>query len=133
MRVIQAAGVAKLQKIGVGLIQITVLYLFSVGGNYLAEKIHLNFPGSLLGMGGLFLCLQLRIFPYKWVAIGGNWLLTELLLFFIPSIVAVVQYKSLIYQAGLQFLGIILVGTVIVMISSGLTAEFMIQHRQGRG
>lgn len=123
----------KIRKIGIGIIQIAILYVFSVAGNYLAEALHLSFPGSLIGMGLLFLLLRLRIFPYRWVVIGGNWLLTELLLFFIPSVVAVIQYEDLIHEAGLEFLFIILIGTIIVMISSGLTAELIMQYKRVRG
>ncbi|WP_425803002.1 CidA/LrgA family protein [Desulfitobacterium sp. Sab5] len=123
----------KIRKIEIGIIQIAILYVFSVAGNYLAKVLHLSFPGSLIGMGLLFLLLRLRIFRYRWVVIGGNWLLTELLLFFIPTVVAVIQYEDLIHKAGLEFLFIILIGSIIVMISSGLTAELIMQHKQGRG
>lgn len=123
----------KMQKIVIGIMQIAVLYFFSLAGNYLANLLHLSFPGSLIGLGLLFLLLQLKIIPDKWVVTGGDWLLTELLLFFIPSVVAVIQYQDLFQKNGFGLFFIILIGTVTVMITSGLTAELMIQHKVKRG
>ena len=128
----QKAKSFKLWKILIAILQIGVLYCFALTGNYLAEVLRLNLPGSLIGMGLLFILLRLGIFPYKWVTSGGNWLLAELLLFFIPSVVAVMQYKQLFLQEGLALFLTILIGTVIVMVSSGLTAELILNKRWRR-
>ncbi|MDQ7097113.1 CidA/LrgA family holin-like protein [Desulfosporosinus sp. PR] len=124
--------ISNLRKTVIALIQIGILYFFSLMGNYLAELFHFNFPGSLIGMGILFTLLRLGIFPFKWVDIGGNWLLAELLLFFIPSVVAIMQYKQFFHQEGLNLFLIILIGTVAVMVSSGLTAELIIKSKGGK-
>jgi holin-like protein len=131
-RMHQKSKLFKLWKILIAMMQIGVLYCFTLAGNYLAQVLRLNFPGSLIGMGLLFVLLRLGIFPYHWVASGGNWLLAELLLFFIPSVVAVMQYKQLFLQEGLALFLTILSGTVIVMVSSGLTAELMLNKRWKR-
>lgn len=122
----------ELWKILIVAIQIGVLYCFALAGNYLAEVLHLNLPGSLIGMGILFLLLRWGIFPYQWVVSGGNWLLAELLLFFIPSVVAVMQFKQLFRQEGLALFLVIFIGTIIVMVSSGLAAELILNKRWGR-
>ncbi|MDR3598887.1 MAG: CidA/LrgA family holin-like protein [Desulfosporosinus sp.] len=126
------ATIFKLRKVLIAMVQIGALYCFALAGNYLAEVLHLNLPGSLIGMGVLFILLHLGIVPYQWVVSGGNWLLAELLLFFIPSVVAVMQYKQLFRQEGLALFLIILIGTVIVMVSSGLAAELILNKRWGK-
>lgn len=131
-RVHQDTRIIKIEKIVITMIQIGVLYFFSLTGNYLAEILHLNFPGSLIGMGILFILLLLGIFPFNWVGSGGNWLLAELLLFFIPSVVAVMQYEQFFHQEGLTLFLIILIGTVTVMVSSGLTAELILRNKRGK-
>ena len=112
--------------------QICVLYCFSVAGSFLAGIIHSNFPGSLIGMLILFILLRLEVFPLKWVDLGGGWLLAELLLFFIPSVVAVMQYQQFFLKEGLDIFLIILISTAAVMASSGLTAELVIRSKRGK-
>ncbi|ADY57330.1 LrgA family protein [Syntrophobotulus glycolicus DSM 8271] len=119
----------RMKEIMIGIIQIAVLYLFVLAGNDLAHLFHLDFPGSLIGLALLFLLLHFNIVPCKWVMIGGNWLLTELILFFIPSVVAVIQYQDILQKIGIDLFFIILIGTITVMISSGLTAELMMHHK----
>ncbi|WP_407311486.1 CidA/LrgA family holin-like protein [Desulfosporosinus sp. SB140] len=131
-RLLHKSRIFKLRKAATALIQIGVLYFFSLVGSYLAELLHLNFPGSLIGMGILFILLRLKIVSFKWVDIGGNWLLTELLLFFIPSVVAIIQYGQFLHQDGFDLFFIILIGTVTVMVSSGLTAELIIRSKRGK-
>jgi Putative effector of murein hydrolase LrgA len=131
-RVLQIIRVFKPGKIFIALIQIGILYFFYLTGNYLAKILHLDLPGSLIGMGILFILLRIGIFPFNWVVVGGNWLLAELLLFFIPSVVAVMQYGQLFYQEGLDLILIILIGTVTVMVCSGLTAELIIRSKRGK-
>ncbi|WP_088185730.1 CidA/LrgA family holin-like protein [Desulfosporosinus sp. FKA] len=130
-KVLQITRMFKPRRIFLALIQIGILYIFSFVGSFLGKLLHLNFPGSLIGMGILFILLRLEIFPYNWVVIGGNWLLAELLLFFIPSVVAIMQYIQFLHQDGLDLFIIILISTVAVMVSSGLTAE-MITRKGGK-
>ncbi|WP_088225683.1 CidA/LrgA family holin-like protein [Desulfosporosinus sp. FKB] len=130
-KVLKITKMFKLRRIFLALIQIGILYIFSLVGSFLGKVLHLNFPGSLIGMGILFILLRLGIFPYNWVVIGGNWLLAELLLFFIPSVVAIMQYMQFLHREGLDLFLIILISTVTVMVSSGLTAE-MITRKGGK-
>ncbi|MGC7873872.1 CidA/LrgA family protein [Desulfosporosinus sp. SYSU MS00001] len=128
---LQITKMLKLTRIFIAIIQIGILYIFSLIGSFLGELLHLNFPGSLIGMGILFILLHLKVFPYNWVVIGGNWLLAELLLFFIPSVVAIMQYIQFLHREGLDLFLIILISTAAVMVSSGLTAE-MITRKGGK-
>lgn len=48
---------------------------------------------------------------------------------FIPSVVAVIQYQDILQKIGIDLFFIILIGTITVMISSGLTAELMMHHK----
>ena len=49
---------------------------------------------------------------------GADWLLNELILFFIPSVVAVVKYGHLFREQGVQLVLTIAAGTVLVMVST---------------
>ncbi|GCF68590.1 holin [Bacillus cereus] len=48
------------------LLQVGVLYVFSLVGTWIQGVFHLSMPGSLIGMLMLFLLLSIRILPLKW-------------------------------------------------------------------
>ena len=70
----------------------------------------------------LFGLLQLGILRLEWIEAGANLLLAELLLFFIPSAVGVVQYRSLLLSHGLAILTVVVAGSVVIMAGPGLLA-----------
>lgn len=111
-------------------IQVSVLILFSLLGNSLVQWFRLPIPGSIIGLLLIFILLKLQIFHLEWIESGANWLLTELLLFFIPSAVGIIQYKSLIITQGSQFLLVILISTIAVMTSTGLIAELILKFQK---
>ncbi|EJS71224.1 holin [Bacillus cereus] len=60
------------------LLQVGVLYVFSLAGTWIQEIFHLSMPGSLIGMLMLFLLLFTRILPLKWFEVGAE----KLIVFF---------------------------------------------------
>ena len=70
----------------------------------------------------LFGLLQLGVLRLEWIESGANLLLAELLLFFIPSAVGVVQYRSLLFSHGIAILIVVVAGSVVIMAGSGLLA-----------
>jgi len=105
--------------------QVAILLGVSMLGNKLMQILNLHLPGSIFGIIFIFILLQTRIIRLQWIEAGANFLIAELLLFFIPSAVGVVQYKQLIVADGMQFGAVILLSTVTVMICTGLLAEFV--------
>ncbi|MFZ7946820.1 MULTISPECIES: CidA/LrgA family protein [Bacillaceae] len=61
----------------------------------------------------------------EWVEKGANWLLAELLLFFIPSAVGIVNYHDILSLQGAEIVGLIAISTIIVMGLTALVAEKM--------
>lgn len=103
--------------------QVCAFCLFSIAMNKLVEFLHWDIPGSILGVVLLFALLQAKIIRLEWVEVGGNWLLGELLLFFIPSAVGIVQYKEFLMSNGVFILIAIILGTMIVMAFTGVLAD----------
>ena len=95
------------------------------------RRLHLPVPGNVLGLGVLVLLLRQGWLPLDRVKEGADWLLAEMLLFFIPAVVAVVQYPAVILREGWQLLVVILLGTVTVMVGTALVVErvFRLEHR----
>lgn len=114
-----------------GTFQVAGFMLLSLGMDQLAAWLNIGIPGSILGIVVVFILLETKILRLEWIELGANWLLAELLLFFIPAAVGIMKYFPMLEAEGLQILAVVLFSTVIVMVSSGLTAGF-ISSRKGR-
>jgi len=114
-----------------GTLQVAGFMVLSLGMDQLAAWLNIGIPGSILGIVVVFILLETKILRLEWIELGANWLLAELLLFFIPAAVGIMKYFPILEAEGLQILVVVLFSTVIVMVSSGLTAGF-ISSRKGR-
>ncbi|WP_098749308.1 CidA/LrgA family holin-like protein [Paenibacillus sp. EZ-K15] len=108
-----------------GTLQVAGFMLLSLGMDQLAAWLNIGIPGSILGIVVLFILLETKVLRLEWIELGANWLLAELLLFFIPAAVGIMKYFPMLEAEGLQILAVVLFSTVIVMVSSGLTAGFI--------
>lgn len=121
-----------MKKIALGLLQVAGLTVFSLLINGLTLLLHIPLPGSIIGMILLFLLLESGVIRLNWVEAGASWLLAELLLFFIPSAIGVMNYSKLLESFGLQVLAVVLVGTFAVMASSGLLTSVIYKVKERR-
>ncbi|WP_339257651.1 CidA/LrgA family holin-like protein [Paenibacillus sp. FSL P2-0136] len=121
-----------MKKIALGLLQVAGLTVFSLLVNGLTSLLHIPLPGSIIGMILLFLLLESGVIRMNWVEAGASWLLAELLLFFIPSAIGVMNYSKLLESFGLQVLAVVLVGTFAVMASSGLLTGMIYKVKERR-
>ncbi|MFE6074549.1 CidA/LrgA family protein [Paenibacillus sp. NPDC057886] len=119
-----------MKKWGLGILQVALLMAFSLLMDQLARAFHLPVPGSILGMIVLFILLQTRVVKLRWIEIGAAWLLGELLLFFIPSAVGIMNYMPMLEQDGLQILFIVLLSTFLVMACTGLVATRIAKRKE---
>jgi holin-like protein len=113
-------------------LQIGLLCAIAWSGAIVSKHWELGIPGNILGILFLFLVLELKIIPLDWIEPGANLLITELVLFFIPSAVAIVQFEPLMKQSGLAFFLVIGLSTLGVMIVVGIITEKMIHYRKRR-
>lgn len=111
-------------------LQVALLLLFSLAMNFLAKALHLPIPGSILGIIVLFALLKLNIIKLSWIETGANWLLAELLLFFIPAAVGVMKYFPLLEHDGVRIMIVVIASTVTVMASSGLVASRIAKRKE---
>ncbi|QWI72951.1 CidA/LrgA family holin-like protein (plasmid) [Bacillus mycoides] len=112
-------------------LQICLLYILYVIGEFLSSSLNLSIPGSILGLFLLFLLLHLKVIKLHWVDIGATWLLSELILFFVPSAVGIVEYKQIMESIqGVKIVLVIILSTLVVMAFTGLSAEFLSKFRK---
>lgn len=96
-------------------LQVVALTALCLGCDHLAHAVDLPLPGSVLALGVLLVLLATRAVPLADLRRGADWLLAEMLLFFIPAVMAVSQHTALLRSDGVRIVGVILLSTVLVM------------------
>lgn len=114
------------------ILQICILYIFSYIGTVIHDFFNLIIPGSIIGLLLLFTCLCLKIIPVKWIEDGAGFVLSILMLFFIPTTVGVMNYASLLSIQGALFIFAILASTFISMAITGMAGQFFEEKTQKR-
>ena len=114
------------------LLQICILYIFSFIGTVIHDLFHLVIPGSIIALLLLFICLCLKIVPVKWIENGAGFLLSILMLFFIPSTVGIMNYPSLLSIHGALLIVAVLLSTIISIAIAGTASQFFEKKAQKR-
>jgi holin-like protein len=127
-----------LQRLQVPL-QVGVYIALFICAQQLVDWLHLPLPANIVGMLLLLTLIVLRIMPLKWVKAGGNWLLAEMLLFFVPAVVAVVNYGDLLKIEGWRIFLVIALSTLMVLAATALVVDrvyrleiWLAQRKQAR-
>lgn len=120
-------------RIVIGVLAVVGIWMLS---SRLVVLLHLPVSGGVIGLLILLTLLLTGWMPAGVVKPGARWLLAELLLFFIPAVVSIVQYGSLLRHDGLRLLIIIVTSTVLVMVTAGIVVELVsrieLRTRSGR-
>ena len=104
--------------------QIAVVSAFWAAGSGLARLAGAPVPGSLVGMAALLALLGSGALDPRLVERGAGWLLAEMLLFFVPAVVALLAHPEFLGLTGLKVLLVIVGSTVMVMLATALTVEW---------
>ncbi|PWW06479.1 holin-like protein [Paenibacillus cellulosilyticus] len=109
-----------LKNLSLTIVQIALLSALAIGSDRAAQWLHLPVPGSIIGAIILFALLKSGIVRLQWIERGANWLLAQMLLFFIPPCVGIIQYEDIVRTNGLTLLIAVVIGTVVVMAAIAL-------------
>lgn len=95
---------------------------------YVLQKL-LNLPvaSGVLGFFLLLFLLEMKWLKLAHVERGADLLLAELLLFFIPPVVGVIQYQDLLIASGWKILLVILISTALVMMVSVYSVRLLLK------
>ncbi|TAM06553.1 MAG: CidA/LrgA family protein [Paraburkholderia sp.] len=116
----QAGAVARMGLIAVQSALIAGLWFVADG---FARATHLPVPGGVVGLVALLALLFCGGVAPRWVKAGADWLLSDMLLFFIPAAVAAVQYGGLFRADGWRLALVVVGGTLMVMVSVAFAVE----------
>lgn len=99
---------------------LSVIWFFS---DWLVQRFHIPLPSNLLGMLLLLALIFCRVINENWLRRGATWLLAEMLLFFVPAVIAIVNYKSMVEHEGLQIIVVLVVSTIMVIAFTSLVVD----------
>lgn len=95
-----------------------------------ASALQLPFSGGVVGLALLVVLLLAGWVRPAAIELGANWLLANMLLFFIPLVVSVVQFTELLKTQGLTLFLNIGLGFASVMLATALTVEWVCRHER---
>lgn len=103
--------------------QIALLAAIWLLADIAVRTLHLPLPANLTGMLLLLVCILLGVVKAQWFSAGARWLLAEMLLFFVPAVVAVVNYQELLLQEGWRIMVVLVTSTVLVLGTTALVVD----------
>ena len=106
-------------------IQVVLYALIFMVADRLVTLLHLPLPANIVGMVMLLLLIVFRVLPISWIKAGSRWLLAEMLLFFVPAVVAVVNYAQLLMVEGWKIFLVIGVSTTLTLGATALIVDWV--------
>lgn len=107
------------------LLQILLIGLFWLLGDFLVKVFHISIPASILAIFLLSVCLFSKLLPLKYIEQGADAILKDLIFLFLPIMVTVIQYKTLFLTEGWKLFVSILFGTALVMLSTSIAIHLL--------
>ncbi|AGZ33609.1 murein hydrolase regulator LrgA [Pseudomonas sp. SWI6] len=105
-----------------------LLALFLLGGQ-LAAWLGWPIPGGVMGLALLLLLFASGVIKPATLQLGAGWLMAEMLLFFIPALMSLLDYGALMRHEGWRILLVIAVSTLMVMVVTAVTVEWVCRWR----
>lgn len=105
-----------------------LLALFLIGGQ-LAAWLSWPIPGGVMGLALLLMLFASGVLKPAALQLGAAWLLAEMLLFFIPALMSLLDYGTLLRNEGGRILLVIALSTLLVMLVTALTVEAVCRWR----
>ncbi|WP_130804981.1 CidA/LrgA family protein [Acinetobacter ihumii] len=113
------------------ILQLILLICFWWIGSVLQSFFHLPFSAGVIGLFLVLTGLLSGLFKLEWIKGGSDFILAELVLFFIPCVVGLMNYKNLFISEGWQLISAVVLGTVCVMVFTAYTVHlcFKLENR----
>lgn len=106
-------------------LQIALLIAIWYACDRIAAWLHLPFSGGVVGLLVMVALLLAGVVRPSVVDHGAEWLLSNMLLFFIPLIVSVVQFTALLEREGVRLFAAIGIGFISVLLATAFTVEWV--------
>ncbi|MFW1985112.1 CidA/LrgA family protein [Acinetobacter guillouiae] len=97
-------------------LQIGLLILIWWIGSIIQKQFNLPISAAVIGLFMILIGLMTGIFKLNWIKSGSDFILGELVLFFIPCFIGLMKYKNLFMTEGWQLIVVVVLGTICVMV-----------------
>ncbi len=97
---------------------------------YILRILKITFPAPILGIILLFLLLKCKIIEPEKIEDCCNFLLKNMVLFFIPLFVGIITYSDIILKNFQTIIATIFITTTLVMVIVGLFVENVIKFKK---
>ncbi|HBM63821.1 MAG TPA: murein hydrolase regulator LrgA [Pseudomonas sp.] len=114
------------------LVELAVLCALFLLGGQIASWLGWPIPGGVMGLALLLILFASGVLKPAMLQLGAGWLMAEMLLFFIPALMSLLDYGALIREEGWRILLVIAVSTLIVMIVTAMTVDMVCRWRLRR-
>ncbi len=94
----------------------------------MSSLLHLPIPGNVLGMMFLLVGLLSGLFKIEMVDRVANFMLKHLAFFFIPAGAGIINNMEIIRTEWFAMVTITVISTVLVMVVTGLTAQYLMRR-----
>jgi holin-like protein len=116
----RASGALRVARI---VVQSAALAGLRLVADFAVRSLHLPVPGGVVGLVVLLALLFCGGIAPRWIKAGADWLLSDMLLFFIPAAVAAAQYGGLFREDGWRLALVVVGGTLMVMVAVAFAVE----------
>ncbi len=107
--------------------QLMIILSFSFLGEIINYILPLSIPASIYGMVLLFITLCTKIVKLEQIEEAGEYLLSIMLIFFVPTAVGIMETFFEYQNSMLQIILIIILSTIIVLSVTGLVSQFVVK------
>mgnify|MGYP000882999497 CR=1 FL=1 len=109
--------------------QFSLILIILFTAQILQQRYSLPIPGTILGMMILLLLLITRIMKLERVEKVSNVLLEHLTLFFVPSVVGIMNLFDKVKDVWIYLFITLLTSTMVVIAVTGLTVQILDKYR----
>lgn len=111
------------------LCELLILLAIYLLGCQLAAWLAWPIPGGVIGLGLLLLAFATGLVKPAALQLGAGMLMAEMLLFFIPALMSLLDYGSLLRDEGWRIMLVIAVSTLMVMLVTAFTVELVFRWK----
>lgn len=112
------------------LYQFLIILTLNYIGVILSETLHLQIPGTVTGLILFFIALNLKIVKLNSVKDVGEFLISNMLVTFIPPSIKLLEVINFIKSDFFKLIFLLIVTTLITMAVTSLTVDFLIKRRK---
>ncbi|KGP64386.1 murein hydrolase transporter LrgA [Legionella norrlandica] len=111
------------------LLQAGLVCLFWLASEILVNLARLPISGGIFGLGIVLLLLATKRLKLDNIRRGAELLFADMLLFFIPAVLAILEHHEFIGLLGLKILFVISISTTAVMLVTAIVVDYCYHWR----